>query len=337
MDKDIRERLGWKFTREDVSRLVYSESLLPDRRVANALRFFTGGRFGESAVLRWSDWHRDARPLTKLELARALKSVSKVEGPTKTTAHKGVPVHPDLEAILLEWWTHGWKAMMGRAPTEQDLLLPAVRGRHDRRGGIRTQTSSNRGFRSDCEKVGLRPRRQHAARHTFISLAQDDGAEGAVLRWVTHPPPSTAFDSYTRLDWLKLCAEVAKLRIPKAPAITRGESRGSGPDPSEAAEKAGYLGESTQESKRTTRPRGARTSEDSWVRPRSMAPRWRVWLPIRLPGVAAARSTPTPSRCASPSPGTRSRKGGGRRECEVVLEENGRLARRRSPWRSMSR
>jgi hypothetical protein len=34
-------------------------------------------------------------------------------------------------------------------------------------------------------------------RHAFITRAQDDGADGALLRWVTHAPPRSAFDGYT--------------------------------------------------------------------------------------------------------------------------------------------
>jgi hypothetical protein len=34
-----------------------------------------------------------------------------------------------------------------------------------------------------------------------------------VLRWITHAPPRTAHDGYTRADWGRLCAEIAKLKL----------------------------------------------------------------------------------------------------------------------------
>ncbi len=52
-----------------------------------------------------------------------------------------------------------------------------------------------------------------AAWHTFTPLVRDDGADGQVIRWVTHAPPRTAFDNYTRAWWNQLCEELAKLRV----------------------------------------------------------------------------------------------------------------------------
>jgi hypothetical protein len=33
------------------------------------------------------------------------------------------------------------------------------------------------------------------------------------LRWITHAPPRTAHDGYTRADWGRLCAEISKLKL----------------------------------------------------------------------------------------------------------------------------
>src|SRR5437868_1343820 len=110
-----------------------------------------------------------------------------------------VPVHPALEEILRAWWDHGWQCFMGRAPTPDDLIVPT------REGTLRSVGRANRDCGRDLAKLKLRPRHQYVLRHTFITRAQDDGADGSVLRWATHAPPRTAFDGYTRALWSRLC------------------------------------------------------------------------------------------------------------------------------------
>jgi hypothetical protein len=68
-------------------------------------------------------------------------------------------------------------------------------------------------FHQDLERLELRPRRQHDARRTFISLAIADGARKDILRWVTHGPEADIVDLYTTLPWHTLCEEVARLKI----------------------------------------------------------------------------------------------------------------------------
>lgn len=206
-DKVPGARQGWIYSRDEVERLIADPAILPDRRVSYAVLFLTGCRFGELAALRWKDWDRTLAPLTRLTVSRAIKSVSRREAQTKTGAVKLVPVHPTLETVLAAWHAAGWKALMGRDPTSDDLLMPS------RRGNAREVHNGNRYLREDSVRLGLRPRHQHCARHTLISLAQDDGADGSVLRWVTHAPPRSAFDGYTRQQWGRLCAELGKLRI----------------------------------------------------------------------------------------------------------------------------
>ncbi len=206
-DKVPGARQGWVYTRDEVERLVADPALLPDRRVTYAILFLTGCRFGELAALRWKDWNRTLQPLTRLTLWRAIKSVSKREAQTKTGAVKLVPVHPTLETVLAKWHATGWKELMGRDPTDDDLVMPS------RRGNARGVHAGNRYLREDSVRLSMRARHQHCTRHTLISLAQDDGADGSVLRWITHAPPRSAFDGYTRQQWGRLCAELGKLNI----------------------------------------------------------------------------------------------------------------------------
>jgi hypothetical protein len=81
-------------------------------------------------------------------------------------------------------------------------------------------------FHQDMERIGLRLRRQHDLRRTFISLCLGDGASKDILRWITHAPEGDVVDDYTTLVWQPLCREVAKLQIslPKSEPIVVAKS-----------------------------------------------------------------------------------------------------------------
>lgn len=223
--KDPKARKGWWFRREEVEALISDPRIELDRRVMYAMLFLTGMRFGELGALRFGDWDRAARPLTRITIALAIKSVTKTEGTTKTEAEKQVPVHPVLEAILAEWFERGWARYMGRAPTAEDYVIPSMRGR--RKGRPRNGSTANRAFRDDCVLLGLRSRHMYCARHTFITLTQEAGGDGTVLRWITHAPPSTAYDGYSREQWSSLCRELGKLliQIPEGALSDAGSAR----------------------------------------------------------------------------------------------------------------
>ncbi len=234
-DKVPGARQGWIYAREEIERLLSDHTVPMARRVAYGLQFLTGCRFGELAVLRWSDYDRAMQPLGRLTIARAKKSVSKKEASTKTGAIKLVPVHPTLARLLDSWERVGWEALTGHAPKAGDLIIPNQFGR------VRDASRHNRDLGRDCAKLGIRHRHQHCARHSFISHVQDDGGDGQVIRWITHAPPRTAFDGYTRQQWSKLCAELVKLRLdlradPLPPAMG-GSATGSATDESEEPRK----------------------------------------------------------------------------------------------------
>jgi integrase len=215
-DKDPLARETWEYQWDEIATLVWDESIPADRRMLNALRFGTGGRISELAVTRWRDWERNVEPLSRLNIRRARKSVSRKEGSTKTGAVKRVPLVSTLAAALADWHDFGWELHYGRKPTPDDFIVPTA-GRLDDELLPRNENKANAQFKADCERVKVRVLSQHKARHSWVSRIQDDGADGAIVRWVTHAPPSTAFDGYTRAQWSRLCAEVAKLRFPSRP------------------------------------------------------------------------------------------------------------------------
>jgi integrase len=195
-DKDPKWRKGAVFTRDEVAGIIADDRILPDRRVSYALMALAGLRHGEAANLRWRDIERRCEPLAAIHLTK-----------TKTKEPRSVPVHPALARILGEWHLIGWEVVYGRPPRPDDLVCPTRTGR------VRNRSDAQHSHREDLERVGLRARRQHDYRRTFITLTREDGARSDLLEAVTHGPRGRIIDVYTTWPWPALCAEVAKLRI----------------------------------------------------------------------------------------------------------------------------
>lgn len=88
-----------------------------------------------------------------------------------------------------------------------DLIVPT------RNGTIRESPDAQRALHEDLQARGLRPRRGHDLRRTFITLAQVDGAKREVLEAISHGPRGDIVSVYTTFPWPALCEAVAKLRI----------------------------------------------------------------------------------------------------------------------------
>lgn len=224
-DKDPAARRRWRFTREEVQALISDGGVPEPRRVLWAIAFLAGPRAGEAFAVRWRDWDATRKPLGCLAIDRAWSSRRRVEKGTKTGACREVPVHPTLAAVLAEWKLSGWGRLMGRAPGPDDLIVPT------REGTARDAKNTLRDLRADCERLGIPRRRLHGTRHTFISLAIDDGARPDVISKVTHTRPQRrAFDAYRSEAWETLCHEVAKLKVSRLHglALWRAASSGGG-------------------------------------------------------------------------------------------------------------
>lgn len=228
-DKNPGARRGWRFTREEVETLISDARIPFPRRVLWALLFLGGLRAGEAFALRWKDYDPKRQPLGHLAVDRAWSSKHLIEKGTKTGAAREVPVHGTLAAILAEWRLSGWERAHRRAPKPDDYLVPSQRGQPRRVNTTRDDLVG------DCKHVEVAPRRLHGMRHTFISLAIDDGARPDVIAKVTHTRPvRSAFDQYRSESWETLCGEVAKLRVtrrhelPLWRAAAGGEGGGGG-------------------------------------------------------------------------------------------------------------
>lgn len=210
-DKHREWRRGAIFTREEMERLVWAEEIPLDRRLRYAFMFFLGVRVSEMTALRVRHYEPEATPLGRIMVFR-----SGTSDRTKTMVEREAPVHPAFAPLLAEWLLSGFREHFGRAPQREDYLLPAPRNINK----MLSRHVSWEGFRDDLERLGLRHRRQHDARRTFISLMRREGAQDYVLKAITHGRESDVLGDYTEIAWEAKCEAVLKLRI--------SSSRGSG-------------------------------------------------------------------------------------------------------------
>ncbi len=188
--------------------MLISSPLIPEhRRVGYGIEFMTGLRTGQASALKWGDYEPGLEPLGRLVSSVAYNSHLKVVKSTKTKAVFEVPVHPTLAKMLASWKLTGWEKRMGRAPTQDDLIIPTMNNTH------RDVRKALEDFHEDLDRLGLRKRRHYDSRRTFISLALEGGASKDVLAAITHPRPKDAFDLYRTLAWLARCEAVMKLKI----------------------------------------------------------------------------------------------------------------------------
>ena len=221
-DKDPEWRAGAVFTRAEAEILISHPDIPFDRRLYYAFLLLAGMRPGEIAARRWRDYDATVEPLGKLTIASAFSTPKNKFKTTKTNTTKIIPVHATLGAMLAEWRLSGWKAMMGRKPEPDDLILPlppADAANRTKRDGeaVRTGDYAARRWRDeDLAMLGWRHRRLYDGKATMITLALDDGADETLIRErVTHAKPvKNAFDHYYRgTKWLRTCEEISKLRI----------------------------------------------------------------------------------------------------------------------------
>ncbi len=201
IDGDPEWRAQAIFTRDEAEILISSQAIPPDRLAFYAILLFTGVRLGEAAGLRWRDYDERAEPLHRLTVARSY------DGRLKTEVPRQVAVHPVLAAILAEWRMGGFAAIMGRPPRRDDYIVPS------RLGQIRSPNQVRGKFLDDLKRLGLRHRRVHDTRRTFITLARVDGAARDVLETMTHGPRGNIMNLYTTYPWPTLCEAIARLNL----------------------------------------------------------------------------------------------------------------------------
>jgi integrase len=168
-DKDLSWRAKAVFAREEIGMLISDERIPLIRRIFYATLFFAGARFGEVAALSWADLvPRELLPM--LHIYKSFHTKSQTMTDTKSETAREVPVHPVLHRFLLDWREKGFKQVFGRAPREDDLVLPWPRtyGKGRRVGGPKVAWRSDSGWKrlneDDLPLLGLRARSIHDTR-----------------------------------------------------------------------------------------------------------------------------------------------------------------------------
>ena len=208
-DKDSEWRALATYTQREVEQLISDVRIPVERRVLNALKALSGLRHGEAAGVRWRHYDLTLEPLGRLVVATSYDT-----GRTKTEVTRRVPVHPVLAQILAAWRVSHWQRIYGRAPTNDDLIVPT------RAMTPIAETKAARAYKEDLAALGLDARRGkhrarggHDLRAWFITTCQEHGAHRDLLRVVTHTAKGDVVSGYTRATWSALCAEVGKLRV----------------------------------------------------------------------------------------------------------------------------
>jgi hypothetical protein len=96
---------------------------------------------------------------------------------------------------------------LGRRRLLIDLVVPT------RNFTERSAQDTSKQLHDDLRTLGLRERRGHDLRRTFVTLAQVDGARRDLLETMSHGPRGDIVSIYTSFPWPALCAEIAKLKI----------------------------------------------------------------------------------------------------------------------------
>lgn len=235
VDKNPLWRQGAVYSRDEAERLISDPGIPEYRRTYYALGLLTGMRLGEISALRWEAIDLDAKPLGRITIARSYDRKNKREKSTKTGHVRDAPIHPTLAAILAAWKVGGFARFVGKPPEPGDLVVPNTRGK------VTKDISVRANLLADLDLLGIRHRRFHDTRRTFISLALSDGARKDVLRWVTHSGATDIMDLYTTIPWASKCDEVRKLRVglrdpaseaKVVPLVVGDSSRGPYPAPS---------------------------------------------------------------------------------------------------------
>jgi integrase len=263
-DADPEWRETAVYARAELAALLYDPRVPPDRRVWYGLEGLAGLRLGEAAGLRVRHYKRELAPLPGLTVAYSYARPR----PKKGVRH--MPVHPALAELLDAWLAGGWRALMGRDPTPDDLLVPvppadaaARRDRAKRADPMRTKTYAFKRLRADLAALGLRHRRGHDLRRTLVSLARTDGARADLLERCTHNPTKKerSIDVYSTFEWAPLCAEVAKLRIGPELLATAEKDEGAGSLDSGSLPRATALATGTASAAEIPRPNEWRRRE----------------------------------------------------------------------------
>lgn len=105
-----------------------------------------------------------------------------------------------VAAWLEDWIARGYVALTGQTCGAEDLLFPETWGKK----GLRPRNDRRvlKYWHKHLAALGLRKRRVHALRHSFVAMFLDAGVDAGLVQTFTHPAPAaTPFDTYRHYSW----------------------------------------------------------------------------------------------------------------------------------------
>lgn len=229
-----RSKRGRKYDETEAQELAWCEALPADVRILMCGLAFTGERVGEFCGHIWSEWDREAVPMTALTLEfqynrEPLKTDTDMERP------RVIPVHPELQAALDWWRREGWEAFVGRRPQPSDPIFPNLfkRGHHTNKSVYHRVFDA---FAKASAEGRIRAtwKAHHALRHAFTTALIGRGANPVWVERITHnasgklvdPTKRMTVDHYTHTEWAPLCEAMAHL--PWRRSVAAGPDNGGG-------------------------------------------------------------------------------------------------------------
>lgn len=177
----------------------------------------TGARRGEVFGLKWTDIDFDGQTLTVCRNATYDPDVpGKVRiGDTKSKKQRVIPLASALAVVLTEY-RRQQAAQYGDALTDESFIFC----REDNPDRPRNPQSLNDWQRRFCKRHGLREITPHGLRHTFATVAVDNGASlKSVQRILGHSNASVTMRFYVESD-----AESTRAAVSSVEGIIKGDS-----------------------------------------------------------------------------------------------------------------
>lgn len=222
-DSDPAWRARAKFSLEEIRLLLWAkDELVPwDRRIYYALCYFGALRVGEASSRRWHDFI-EAVKRPAMHIHNQYSTERGREDETKTDSVRMMPLHPQLGELLEAWHDHGWREIYGREPKAGDLIVPSRLGR------CRSSNHMLKKFYQDLDGLGMRRRRLHDLRRSFIGHAVDAGASRDRLKPATHGLGTSVIELYDSPEWVACVEQVLKLEISPQAATAMGRQATGG-------------------------------------------------------------------------------------------------------------
>lgn len=149
------------------------------------LLFMTGCRPEEAVALQWKHISKDC---SKIRFEEAIPSDTRIRGPLKTDIPRTFPCNPQLQALM--------KSIKPPDAKGSDPVLPSPTGKE-----IDTHNFLNRTWKPVVEGLvkageGEQYLPQYNARHTFITLALENGLDAKDVAYLVGNSPEVIYKHY---------------------------------------------------------------------------------------------------------------------------------------------